>query len=166
MLDADETVINNVTYQLERAQQGLGYSPESWTAWVRRREATPIPGASAFLARVRALGGRIAIVTNRLQSECADTAAVFERHRLAHDAILCRPDGGPSDKNLRFEAVAAGRTPASDTPVEILAFVGDNILDFPGLSQQAALKGESNLAPFGARFFVLPNPMYGSWLPQ
>lgn len=166
VLDADETVINNVTYQLERAQQGLGYSSESWAAWVRRREARPIPGAAAFLARVRALGGRIAIVTNRLQSECADTAAVFERHQLAHDALLCRPDAGPSDKNPRFEAVAAGRTPASTTPVEIVAFVGDNILDFPRLSQQAALAGDAALAPFGARFFILPNPMYGSWQPR
>lgn len=166
VLDADETVINNVTYQLERAQQGLPYSSESWAAWVRRREATPIPGAAAFLARVRALGGRIAIVTNRLQSECADTAAVFERHQLAHDALLCRPDGGPSDKNPRFEAVAAGKTPASATPVEILVFVGDNILDFPRLSQPSALAAEAALAPFGTRYVVLPNPMYGSWQPR
>lgn len=166
VLDADETVLSNVTYQLERAQQGLGYSSESFAAWVRRREATPIPGAAVFLARVRALGGRIAIVTNRLQSECADTAAVFERHQLAHDALLCRPDAGPSDKNPRFDAVASGTTPASSMPVEILAFVGDNILDFPRLSQQSALSGEAALAPFGARYFLLPNPMYGSWLPR
>lgn len=163
VLDADETVINNVTYQLERAQQGLGYSSESWAAWVRRREATALPGADTFLTRVRTLGGRIAIVTNRLQSECADTAAVFERYRLAYDALLCRPDGSPSDKNPRFEAVAAGRSPASATPVEVLAFIGDNILDFPRLSQRAARDGDAALAPFGARYFILPNPMYGSW---
>lgn len=163
VLDADETVLNNVTYQLERARQGLGYSSESWAAWVRRREATPVPGAAAFLTRVRALGGRIAIVTNRLQSECADTAAVFERYELLHDAMLCRADGGPSDKNPRFEAVAAGRSPASTAPVEVIAFVGDNILDFPRLSQRAALESEAALVPFGTRYFVLPNPMYGSW---
>ena len=46
ILDADETIISNVTYQVERARQGLGFSPESWTAWVRRREATPLPGAA------------------------------------------------------------------------------------------------------------------------
>ncbi len=156
-------MINNVTYQLERAQQGLGYSSESWAAWVRRREATPLPGADAFLAHVRTLGGRIAIVTNRLQSECADTAAVFERYRRTHDALLCRPDGSPSDKNPRFEAVAAGHSPASATPVEVLAFVGDNILDFPRLSQRAGLGDQAALAPFGVHYFILPNPMYGSW---
>ena len=63
VLDADETVISNLTYQIERA--GRPHDEDAWRAWVKRREATALPGAGAFLARVRALGGRIAIVTNR-----------------------------------------------------------------------------------------------------
>jgi predicted secreted acid phosphatase len=114
---------------------------------------------------VRALGGRIAIVTNRLQSECADTAAVFERHQLAHDALLCRPDAGPSDKNPRFEAVASGRTPASSTPVG-WSLRGRQHPRLPRLSQQSALAAEAAFAPFGTRFILLPNPMYGSWQPR
>ncbi len=163
VLDADETIISNLTYQEERARQGLGYTSDSWNAWVKRREATPLPGAAAFLTRVRALGGRIAVVTNRLQSECDDTAAVFARYQLTYDAMLCRPNGGPSDKNPRFEAVAAGQTPAGTSPLDVVAFVGDNIQDFPGLGQAVKEKGEAGLAAFGSRFFVLPNPMYGSW---
>lgn len=163
VLDADDTVISNEVYQEERARAGLGYSAESWSAWVKRREATPLPGAAAFLARVRALGGRIAIVTNRLQSECADTEAVFAAYQLVYDAMLCRANAGPSDKNPRFQAVAAGRTPAGSSPLEIVAFVGDNILDFPGLSQAVKSQGTSALSEFGVRFFLVPNPMYGSW---
>ena len=49
VLDADETVISNVQYQIERARAGLTFTPESWHAWIGRREATPIPGAAAFL---------------------------------------------------------------------------------------------------------------------
>jgi 5'-nucleotidase (lipoprotein e(P4) family) len=161
ILDADETIISNLRYQIERV--GLGYSSETWAAWVRRREATPLPGAAAFLARVRGLGGRIAIVTNRLEAECADTIAVFKTHSLSFDAMLCRPDQGPSDKNPRFEAVAAGKTAAGNTPLEVLAFVGDNIQDFPALGQSVREKGEAALAEFGVRYFLLPNPMYGSW---
>ena len=41
--------------------------------------------------------------------------------------------------------------------------VGDNVQDFPGLSQAIRKEGDEAFAPFGARFFVLPNPMYGSW---
>ena len=163
ILDADETILNNSTYQLERAQQGLGFSADSWNAWVKRREATPLPGAAAFLSRVRALGGKIAVVTNRLQSECEDTRAVFDAYKLVFDAMLCRPDGTPSDKNPRFEAVANGATTASSTPLDIVAFVGDNILDFPSLSQKMKEQGAPAFSEFGVRFFLVPNPMYGSW---
>jgi 5'-nucleotidase (lipoprotein e(P4) family) len=163
VLDADETVISNLTYQEERSRAGLAFSPESWREWVGRRAATPLPGAAAFLARVHDLGGRIAIVTNRRQSECEDTIAVFRLHALHYDAMLCRPDAGPSDKNPRFEAVAAGQTPAGSGPLAVVAFIGDNILDFPRASQAAARENAAFLEAFGVRFFVIPNPMYGSW---
>lgn len=162
VLDADETVISNLQYQIERGRQGLAYSVESWNAWVKRREATPLPGAAEFLARVRALGGRIAIVTNRLGSECDDTQAVFRAHALAYDVMLCRPDGTPSDKNPRFLSVERGQAFGSG-PVEVIVFVGDNILDFPGLSQQVRASGVGAFSEFGTRFVILPNPMYGSW---
>jgi 5'-nucleotidase (lipoprotein e(P4) family) len=165
VLDADETIVTNLAYQLERERAGLGYSPESWSAWVRRREAVPLPGAAGFLARVRTLGGRIAIVTNRLVSECADTEAVFRTHQLVFDAMLCRPDGTPSDKNPRFAQVAAGAWPGATGPLEVVAFVGDNIQDFPSLTQAIRGQGEAGYAAFGVRWFIVPNPMYGSWQP-
>lgn len=161
--DADETLIDNSTYQLEQAQRGLPFDPVSWRAWTARRAATPLPGAAAFLARVRALGGKIAIVTNRAQVECADTEDVFRQHGLAYDAMLCMPDGGPSDKNPRFEAVARGTTPAALPPLDVIAFVGDNVRDFPGLGQSVREQPDAAFAPFGDRYFLLPNPMYGSW---
>ncbi|MFZ5787639.1 MAG: 5'-nucleotidase, lipoprotein e(P4) family [Acidobacteriota bacterium] len=163
ILDADETVIDNSLYQLERARAGLGYDPPSWRAWTARREATALPGAAAFLARVRELGGRVVIVTNRTATECPDTEANFRALELPFDAMLCKPDGGRSDKNPRFEAVVQGTTGAGLPPLEVVAFVGDNIQDFPGLSQTIRDQGDGAFAPFGARLFVLPNPMYGSW---
>jgi 5'-nucleotidase (lipoprotein e(P4) family) len=163
VLDADETVISNLQYQIERAQAGLPYTPESWRAWVARRAAAPLPGAAAFLTRVRELGGRIAIVTNRLASECADTEAVFRSHGLPYDMMLCRPDNGPSDKNARFSAVAAGTTSPGGPPLDVVAFVGDNIQDFPDLNQAAAKQSDAALDAFATRYFLLPNPMYGSW---
>lgn len=163
VLDADETVIDNSLYQLERARAGQPFDAASWKAWCARREAVPLPGAAAFLSRVRALGGRIAIVTNRSAAECPDTEAVFRAHGLAYDAMLCRPDAGPSDKNPRLEAVARGTTPAGLPPLELVAVVGDNIQDFPEKSQAIRERADDAFAEFGARFFVLPNPMYGSW---
>jgi 5'-nucleotidase (lipoprotein e(P4) family) len=163
VLDADETVLDNSLYQLERARAGLPFDAASWTAWCARREAVPLPGAAAFLSRVQALGGKVVIVTNRAAAECPDTEAVFRAQGLAYDAMLCRPAASPSDKNPRFEAVARGATPAGLPPLEVVAFVGDNILDFPQKSQALRKEPDEAFAPFGTRFFVLPNPMYGSW---
>jgi 5'-nucleotidase (lipoprotein e(P4) family) len=163
VLDADETVIDNSLYQLERARAGKPFDAASWRVWAARREATPLPGAAAFLSRVRELGGRIAIVTNRTAAECPDTEAVFRAHGLAYDAMLCKPDAGPSDKDSRFEAVASGTTPAGLPPLDVVAFVGDNVRDFPGQSQAMRTQPDEAFAAFGARYFVLPNPMYGSW---
>jgi acid phosphatase len=163
ILDADETVISNLAYQQALERAGETHTAARFGAWARRREAVPLPGAQAFLDRVRRLGGRIAIVTNRLGSECDDTRAVFDRHQLAYDVMLCRADGTPSDKNPRFATVASGTWPGASGPLEILAWVGDNILDFPGLTQAVRREGESAYGAFGTRFFMLPNPMYGSW---
>jgi 5'-nucleotidase (lipoprotein e(P4) family) len=162
-LDADETVIGNVQYQIEQHGRGMKFGSETWDAWVRRREATALPGAGAFLTRVRALGGRIAIVTNRLVSQCADTEAVFRAHALVYDVMLCRPDGTPSDKNPRFAAVASGQAFGLSTPLDVVAYLGDNIHDFPALSQASRDQGDAAFESFGVRFFLVPNPMYGSW---
>jgi predicted secreted acid phosphatase len=59
--------------------------------------------------------------------------------------------------------VAAGQTPAGAAPLDIVAFIGDNILDFPTLAQSARVQGQAAFSEFGVRFFVVPNPMYGSW---
>lgn len=162
ILDADETVLDNSTYQKERAGQGLGFTPESWRAWVARREARAVPGAGDFLSRVHALGGRVAIVTNRTESECPDTEVNLRTAGLAADVVLCRPEAGPSDKQPRFDRVASGNAAAGLPALDVVMWIGDNILDFPGLDQ-ASRTDPGKLASFATRFILLPNPMYGSW---
>ncbi|HEY5944174.1 MAG TPA: HAD family acid phosphatase, partial [Kofleriaceae bacterium] len=63
VLDIDETTLNNSTYQQERLDLGLGYSPASWTAWVNRKAATPIDGVAPFIAGVKQLGGKVVFVS-------------------------------------------------------------------------------------------------------
>jgi len=162
VLDCDETVLSNATYQVERAALGVGFSTASWSAWIERRQATAMPGAAAFLAHVHAVGGTAIIVTNRKASgECGPTEDNLDAVGLAHDAILCKTD--TSDKNPRFAAIEAG-TARPDLPaMPIVLFVGDNILDFPELSQDIRHEGDDAFAAFGDSFIAIPNPMYGSW---
>ncbi len=154
ILDADETVLDNSLYQRERAAIGEGYSAESWDAWVRREAATALPGAVAFTEEVARLGGLVVIVTNRSEATCGQTRANLTSASIMAAAVLCQT--GPSDKNPRFEAVQTGGVPGLGA-VRVVMWVGDNIRDFPALSQTASA------GDFGGRFWVLPNPMYGSW---
>jgi 5'-nucleotidase (lipoprotein e(P4) family) len=162
ILDADETVIDNSTYQKERAAVGGAFTPDTWSAWVRRREATALPGAARFIAQVRSLGGRVVIVTNRTQSECEDTRANFMTLGILVDMMLCRP-ADTSDKNPRFAAVQNGTAMPGVPALEVVMWVGDNAQDFPSLTQRLGAAPDSAFALFGTRYVVLPNPMYGSW---
>jgi 5'-nucleotidase (lipoprotein e(P4) family) len=160
ILDADETVLDNSPYELERATLDSGFTAASWSAWVRRAAAPALPGAAAFIAHVRALGGHAVIVTNRAEVQCDDTRANLRALGIAVDAVLCQ-QGKASDKNPRFEAVRRGT--AGLPPLTVLMWVGDNIQDFPRLSQSIRGEPDSAFAMFGDRYIVLPNPMYGSW---
>jgi 5'-nucleotidase (lipoprotein e(P4) family) len=162
IMDADETVLDNSTYQKERAALGGEFTPESWDAWVRRIEAAALPGASEFIAGVRALGGRVAIVTNRTEAVCPETRENFVRVGIVVDVVLCRPPES-GDKNPRFRAVQDGITGSGLAPLEVLMYVGDNIQDFPGQRQELRMMAAPAYAAFGDRYIILPNPMYGSW---
>ena len=121
-----------------------------------------MPGAAAYTRRVRALGGRVAIVTNRADSLCAETRENLRAVQVEADVVLCQ-QGRESDKNPRFLRVQNGTAAPGLAALDVLQWVGDNIQDFPGLSQQAARSDITALNDFGRRYFILPNPMYGSW---
>lgn len=163
VLDADETVLDNSPYQQEQARLGAPFDTGSWNRWVRRGEAAALAGAEAFTKRVRALGGRVVIVTNRDESTCAVTRENLRRVGIDADQVMCRTDPATSSKEARFAAVARGTAPSTFPALEVVMFVGDNIQDFPGLTQGVRTAPDSAFATFGDRFVLLPNPMYGSW---
>jgi len=160
--DADETLIDNSQYMKERAALGQPFTRPTWKAWCARRAATPLAGAVEFAARVRALGGRLAIVTNRTGDECPDTDANLRAIGLPFDALLCRVSQTELGKESRFSAVEAGTATPGLPPLEVVLYVGDNVFDFPGLRQEHR-ESKERLAAFGSRFVIIPNPMYGSW---
>lgn len=162
ILDADETVLDNSAYERRRALLGKGYTSKSWDAWVREESAPALPGAVAFLRRVHELGGRVIIVTNRAEALCPETRANLEKDDLRADLVLCRPPQS-GDKNPRFLSVENGTTSAGLPPLHVVMWLGDNIQDFPDLSQAIRRAPESAYSRFGQSFFLLPNPMYGSW---
>ncbi len=161
VVDADETLISNSLQSKEHAAVPHEPFEEQWDAWVERREAPALPGARRFLERVHELGGRIAVVTNRRQRHCPQTADNLRAQQLPFDVVLCR--GEERDKAPRWRSVEEGTADPELPPLEIVMWLGDNIHDFPGLDQELRFAPAERFDEFGDRFFILPNPMYGSW---
>jgi len=162
VLDADETILDNSAYQLQLAGSGQSY-PQGWDAWIMKEAAPVVPGAKEFLTAVRNAGGKIIVVTNRLETQCRATHAHFNKLELPFDLIWCKPDKDDG-KAARFRLVQAqGVTLETGGHVSsIVAWVGDSIADFPSLGETGPTDTTS-LARFGVDYFMIPNPMYGPW---
>ena len=166
VLDVDETALDNSVYELERAAYHLVFEDRSWDAWVRRQAAPAVPGVVDFVATVRQLGGRIAWITNRSDRTREETRANLQAVGLWQPAdVLCMAATDTSyTKRVRRAELAGGRGRCAwaDEPAQVVAFVGDQIGDFPGTGEHDPDAG--NDLAYGSRFFLLPNPMYGGWV--
>ena len=172
VLDLDETVLDNTVYQARLIRDRANYDAKSWGAWIDAAEAEALPGAREFIAKARALGHTVFFITNRdcttpvptANDVCpAKTATMRNLVALGIDAAADpqhllvrgeRPEWNTSSKTLRRAFIAAN--------YRIVALVGDDIGDFT--DPQTYLGDAARLAPhFGADWFILPNPIYGSW---
>lgn len=161
ILDADETVIDNSEYEVARVPFGGSFDSKAWSAWVAEGRAPALPGVIGFSDRVHQLGGKVVIITNRDEAECPITRMNLERVSIKVDLVLCKT--ATDNKNPRFDAVESGRASPGFPAIVVLEWLGDNIQDFPHLSQAVRNEPDSALSKFGQIFFAFPNAMYGSW---
>jgi 5'-nucleotidase (lipoprotein e(P4) family) len=164
ILDIDETALDNSTYELERAAYGQPFESASWNAWVRRQAAGAVPGVVDFVATVRRAHGRIAWISDR-DAATLDATRVNLRAvgMWSDDDRLCLQDRPERTKRIRRAEVVSGTGACAwpGTPVRAVAFLGDQMGDFPDASEHIPDTGTD--AAFGRTCFLLPNSMYGQW---
>ena len=172
VLDLDETVLDNTVFQARLMRDHAIYNAKNWGEWVGAGEAEAVPGAREFIARARALGHTVFYISNRdctappptAADPCpAKTATMKNLVALGIDAapdparLLLRGESqewNKSNKTSRRAFIAAN--------YRIVALVGDDLGDF--IDPQAFAADRERLEPrFGKTWFVLPNPIYGSW---
>ena len=161
VLDIDETSLDNSPYQLERAAYGLPYDSASFVGWSKRREAGAVPGVVEFIDAVRKAGGRVAWISNRAAAGEEATRNNLKRVGLwTDDDRLCVAGDAARTKRVRRTEVFSGSGACSwNTPMKAVAFIGDQMGDFPEANESVA--GAGTDASFGIMSFILPNPMYG-----
>ena len=164
VLDVDETALDNSTYQLERVAYNLPFDAPSWNAWVERRQAGAVPGVVAFIAQVRRSGGHVGWITNR-DAILAD--ATRDNLRTAglwndDDRLWVQKTPQHTKADRRKEIVSgSGDCSWPAQPMQVIAFVGDQLGDFPAAAEQIPETGTDSA--FGHVCFLLPNSMYGGW---
>jgi acid phosphatase len=162
ILDIDETVLDNSRFQGRMIKDHTFYDAAVWNRWVEGHRATSIPGAVDFLRYAESKKVAVFFVSNRT---AAQEAATIENLRILQmaatpDSLLSNGENGwTSDKSPRRSWVAA--------KYRVLALVGDDLNDFVSAAdktlKERATLASTNAAYWGARWFLLPNPMYGSW---
>ena len=170
VMDLDETVLDNSPYQARLVREGKEYNEATWDAWVREEKAQPVPGVLEFARAAQAKGITLLYISNRAEHLIAPTLANLRAAGMPvkDDSVFlglgtfvadCEQEG--SEKLCRRQF--AGRS------YRVLMQFGDQLGDFAQIlantpDARAALQ-EQHRAWFGERWWMLPNPTYGSWEP-
>lgn len=164
ILDLDETTLDNSPVEARFMRAGMTYDRTIWRQWVSESAAAAVPGAREFLAYAQSRGVKPFYITNRdFDPEHPGTRRNLEKlgFPLTADNLLMR-GGRPewkSDKSGRRAHVAATH--------RVLLVIGDDLNDFTNARDKSQAERDAIIARteswWGTRWFMLPNPMYGSW---
>lgn len=170
IVDIDEAVLDNSPYQARLIRDQRSYDEFSWSEWVREAAASAVPGALEFTQAAAARGITVYYVTNRAQ-DLSDVTfenlkklgfPIADRSQfLGLGTLLDGCEEMGSEKGCRRRLV--GRTH------RVLMQVGDQIVDMVTVIANTPAGRLQAVEPYrawlGERWFVLPNPTYGSWEP-
>jgi len=184
VMDIDDTVLDNSEPQARMilAETCPAEFASLWDAWVAERAAPAVPGAAAFIRAARAMQDpqgrpvRVFFITNR---ECKRRAGSHSACPQEEDTLANLRALGLDAPTLQDDLMLKGEKP--DWPSEklprrlevtrnyrIVLSVGDDLGDFlPDVRRQDVPARErarcAHRERWGTQWFVVPNPMYGSW---
>ncbi|MCB0282203.1 MAG: acid phosphatase [Calditrichae bacterium] len=176
ILDVDETVLDNSAYEAKMIKEHGTFTPQSWDNWVHLQKAGAVPGAVDFINKVQEMGVTAILLTNRAcekrqnsNAPCPQEDDTIENLKKAGiknvsaETVLLKneKDDWTSEKKSRRTFLAQ--------KYRIIMLFGDDLGDFLAdvkkniTPQQRAALVEQYAQNWGTKWFVLPNPTYGSW---
>ena len=170
VLDVDETVLDNSPYQARLLRDGADYDEVTWAQWVAEKKAKPVPGVVDFAKAASARGVTLLYISNRAVHLKDATLANLRAVGLpvADDSVFLGlgtfvKDCEQNDSEKKCRRKLAGQE------YRVLMQFGDQIGDFVQVEVNTR-EGRARLYDeyndwFGERWWMLPNPTYGSWEP-
>lgn len=171
VMDLDETVLDNGTYQTFLYDSGKNHSTALFTEFVTEQKTSIrlLPGAGEFIRKAESLGFTVVYLTNRPE---AVREATIET--LAQCGVNVEGLKDPDGIRLLMKRNDSNKTPRRNQIREqytIVALFGDQLTDFADEfayekdaspeSLRAAVREYRRL--WGKEWFILPNPTYGDW---
>lgn len=176
IVDIDETILDNSPTAAQAVLLNAGYDPKRWDQWVAMAAAKAVPGAVSFVNKAEAAGVKVLYISNR---EC-------EKRAGATDSCPQKADTLRNLKTVGIEKIDASqiwlkseqqgwssekesRRLLAAKDFRILMSIGDDFGDFlPDVKKNITPEQRSALVDtyqdyWGAKWFVLANPTYGSW---
>ncbi len=179
ILDVDETVVSNVDFQLAFERPFANWKLEQWAS---ETQATPVEGVAEFVAEARRQGVTVFFVTNRpcepkagyddpcpQRQTTIDGIAEVGIETDADHVFLSEERGWTREKITRRQRIAETH--------RILMLIGDDLGDFvpcvrkklrapctePATAESRSAALDEYNRYWGRGWYVLPNPMHGSW---
>jgi acid phosphatase len=179
ILDVDETVVSNIDFQLTFERPFENWKLDEWT---RGTDATPVHGVKEFVEAARAAGVTVFFVTNRpcepregIDDPCPQRQSTIDdisEVGIATDAdhvFLSEERGWNREKSTRRNHIAKTH--------RVIMLIGDDLGDFlpcvrkkpyaPCTDKATAADRmamvEERRQLWGNGWYILPNPMHGSW---
>ncbi|UVO52579.1 acid phosphatase [Sphingomonas sp. SUN019] len=170
VFDVDETVLLNLGFEYDAAG-GAAFDEARWAAWERTGigKSAAVPGAAVALEALRTMGVTVVFNTNRSAAHATATEQAIAAAGLGlakhGDTLFLKGDDGDGSFKDGRRAKIAGR-------YCVIAMGGDQLGDFSDLFNRGQTPGARRAAAmaspistkWGAGWFILPNPAYGSAL--
>jgi acid phosphatase len=178
IFDVDETLVTNVLFQAEFEPPFTNRKLDQWNA---STTAVAVPGAARFVRFARAAGVEVFFVTNRPcepddGNPCPQKDVTIEDLNEAgipaDESNVMMANERPEwtgEKKLRRDLIAQN--------FRVIMLIGDDLGDFipcvrarpaapctEGATQQSRKRDTEQYAAYwGNGWYVVPNPMHGSW---
>jgi acid phosphatase len=170
VMDVDETVLDNSPYQARLVRDDASYDETTWDLWVAEKKAKAVPGVVDFAKAAAAKGVTILYISNRATHLKDATIANLKAVGMPvkDDSVFLGLGTFVKDCEQNGSEKLCRRKLAGEKYRVLMQF-GDQLGDFAEIVANTP-EGRDGLYAefedwFGERWFMLPNPTYGSWEP-
>ncbi len=171
----DGTLVDEVKFRPNKYRQTRLSVNESAPPVFANNNNIATPGAVDLTCAIQKLGGNVVIISNRNAGGYGNVVSQSESELstqgICFDSILFSHNSNDINKNPRFTAINSGDyenviTTKKLPPMNVIAYFGSDITDFPNFKQNTAIQLPDDspiFDDFGEKYFLLPNPTRGSY---